>query len=78
MTKAFQAERKKMDETIILGFLILASITVFIISLYIVIPTLMAGNKIGIEEERKKELESLTLSKKKMQNETLGAELNKA
>jgi len=67
-----------MDETIILGFLILASITVFIISLYIVIPTLKAGNKIEIEEKRKKELESLTLSKDKMKNNTLGTELNKA
>ncbi len=66
-----------MDETIILGFLILASITVFIISLYIVIPTLMTGNKIEIEEERKKELKSLTLSKDKMENDTLGTELNK-
>lgn len=66
-----------MDETIILGFLILASITVFIISLYIVIPALKAGNKIEIEEERKKELESLNLSKDKMKNDTLGTELNK-
>jgi hypothetical protein len=68
-----------MDETIVLGFLILASITVFIISLYIVIPTLMTGNKIEIEEKRKKELKSLTLSKEKIKNEeTLGTELNKA
>lgn len=68
-----------MDETIVLGFLILASITVFIISLYIVIPTLMTGNKIEIEEDRKKELKSLTLSKETIKNEeTLGTELNKA
>lgn len=39
----------------------------------------MTGNKIEIEEKRKKELKSLTLSKEMIKNEeTLGAELNKA
>ena len=52
-----------MEENIVLGILILASVTVFIISLYIVIPALMSGNKIEIEEKRRKELDKFLMSK---------------
>ena len=52
-----------MEEKIVFGILILASITVFIISLYIVIPTLLSGDKIKIEEKRRKELDKFLMSR---------------
>ncbi|NND16390.1 MAG: hypothetical protein HKN89_08705 [Eudoraea sp.] len=68
-----------MDENIILGFLILASITVFIISLYILIPALKEEKKFRNGEVREKKFRSLTLSRDSIKNkETLGTELNKA
>lgn len=53
----------KMEEELIFGILILASITVFIVSLYIVVPTLMFDDKIDIEEERRKELDKFLMSR---------------
>ena len=52
-----------MEEQIVFGILILASIAVFIVSLYIVIPTLLSGDKIKIEERRRKELDKFLMSK---------------
>jgi len=52
-----------MEEKIVFGILILASITVFIVSLYIVIPTLLSGNNIKIEESRRKELDKFLMSR---------------
>ena len=52
-----------MEEELIFGILILASITVFIVSLYIVVPTLLPGDKIEIEEARRKELDKFLMSR---------------
>ena len=58
-----------MEENIVFGIMILASITVFIVSLYILIPTLVSGDKIKIEERRRKELDKFLMSKGVLEKE---------
>ena len=58
-----------MEEKIVFGIMILASITVFIVSLYILIPTLIPGDKIKIEERRRKELDKFLMSKGVLEKE---------
>jgi hypothetical protein len=58
-----------MEENIVFGILILASIAVFIISLYIVIPILILGDEIKIEKKRRKELDKFLMSRGIINNE---------
>lgn len=56
-------------EKIVFGILIFASIAVFLVSLYIVIPLLLSGDKIRIEEKRRKELDKFLMSRGILENE---------
>lgn len=58
-----------MEENIIYGILILASITVFIVALYIVIPTLLSGDRIKLEERKRKELDKFLMSRGILEND---------
>lgn len=52
-----------MEDALFFGILILTGITVFIVSLFIVIPALIPGDKIDIEEKRRRKLDNFLLSR---------------
>lgn len=58
-----------MEDNIVFGVLILASLAVFIVSLYIVIPTLVPGKKINEDEKKRKELDKFLMSRGVLKNE---------